>query len=609
MPAAIRTESTYDLPFSRRQLWPILSKTDWINRSLGLPPVNYEIKPLPEGGTTVIAQARKFGITLRWQENPFEWVEEDYYHVQRIFEGGLLAEARLGMVFRPGENSGTRVLVFAELTPRNAFGAGLARFVLGPKADHDVGKIIHHVSEFLNGQKQIVMPKLPTQPVNESSLQAGLKKLRETGQPADLIRRLEEMLRASPDVELSHIRPFSVARGWGCDRWPVLRLFLHATNCGLLNFSWEVLCPNCRSSRQPATTSLSSLRQSVHCEVCQISYDGQFDKSVELKFKVSPAVRPNEAQTFCLAGPGGKPHIVSQLMLAPGQRRAWKLPALTVSHRLRSPQVKRPVTFAPEDVKTPLHPPLILCQPDEFQVVTELGGTNDPAVQVMNPNNYPIQLTLERIEWEEDILTAARVTNWQEFRDLFAKEVISPNEQVTVGSQIVLFTDLRGSTAMYCGLGDAPAYSLVRDHFRILEEAIRPNHGTIVKTVGDAVMAVFSQVDEALSAVRDMHRSLQCLNSGEAGAPVLTLKSGLHVGSCLAVNANDKLDYFGTTVNLAARMVDCCRGGDVTVSDELFRRAETVEFLKQSNVAVESAEVKFRGFDNPIKVWRIPMVL
>ena len=608
MPAAIRTESTYNLPFSRRQLWPILSKTDWINRSLGLPPVNYEIKPLREGGTAVVAQARMLGVTLRWRENPFEWVEEEYYHVQRIFEGGLLAEARLGMVFHAGENSGTRVLIFAELTPRNALGAWLARYVLGPKADRDVGKVIRHVSEFLQGQKAVVMPRLPTQPVKPEPFQAGLKKLREARPPADLVHRLEKMLREAPDVELSHIRPFTVARDWGCDRWHVLRLFLHATRCGLLDLSWEILCPNCRSSRQPPTTSLSNLRQNVHCDVCQITYDGEFDKSVELKFKVTPAVRRNEPQTFCLAGPGAKPHIVSQLMLAPGQQRAWKLPVLTTPHRLRSPQVKQPVTLSPADAKTPLHPPLILCKADQFHIVTQLGEMNDTAMQVMNPNDYPVQLVLERIEWLEDILTAARVTNWQEFRDLFAKEVISPNEQVTVGSQIVLFTDLRGSTAMYCGFGDAPAYSLVRDHFHVLEESIKPNHGTIVKTLGDAVMAVFSQVDEALSAVRDMHRSLQCLNSGEAGAPVLTLKSGLHVGPCLAVNANDRLDYFGTTVNLAARMVDCCHGGDVTVSDELFRRAETAQFLKQSAVAAESAEVKFRGFENSIKVWRIPMV-
>ena len=87
-----------------------------------------------------------------------------------------------------------------------------------------------------------------------------------------------------------------------------------------------------------------------------------------------------------------------------------------------------------------------------------------------NPNPFPVVLSLDQVGWSEDILTAARVTNWQEFRDLFAHEVISPDEDITVGSQVVLFTDLRGSTAMYRSIGDAPAYALVRDHFAILTD-------------------------------------------------------------------------------------------------------------------------------------------
>jgi class 3 adenylate cyclase len=211
------------------------------------------------------------------------------------------------------------------------------------------------------------------------------------------------------------------------------------------------------------------------------------------------------------------------------------------------------------------------------------------------------------MEWSDDILTAAQVTNWQEFRDLFATEIISPHENVTVGSQIVLFTDLRGSTAMYNEVGDAPAYVLVRNHFYVLTEAIREHHGAIVKTIGDAVMAVFSRVDEAFAAVRQMHEKLPQANPDAGQSARLQLKSSLHIGPCLAVNANDKLDFFGSTINLAARMVACCQGDDLTISDELYQRPETIEFLKTIKVPAESSEVKFRGFESSHKVWRIPM--
>jgi adenylate cyclase len=102
-------------------------------------------------------------------------------------------------------------------------------------------------------------------------------------------------------------------------------------------------------------------------------------------------------------------------------------------------------------------------------------------------------------------------------------------------------------------------------------------------------MAVFSRVDEALEAVGQMHRQLPAATSGTT-AP-LVLKSSLHVGSCLAVNANDKLDFFGTTINLAARMVECCQGRDLTVSDELFQRPEMAAFLKRSPAPSQPSEV------------------
>ena len=181
--------------------------------------------------------------------------------------------------------------------------------------------------------------------------------------------------------------------------------------------------------------------------------------------------------------------------------------------------------------------------------------------------------------------------------------MISPNEEVTVGAQVVLFTDLRGSTAMYHGLGDAPAYARVRDHFVVLVNAVSTHRGTVVKTIGDAVMATFSRVDEALDAVREMHRMINSAR-GRASEP-LVLKTSLHVGPCLAVNANERLDFFGTTINLAARMIGCCEGGDLAVSDELFRRPEMLKFLEFCAAPPEPSEVHFRGFEKPHLVWRL----
>ncbi len=603
MEGAIQFEVLHDLPFAPEVIWPALSNTDWMNRALGLPAVRYEFTANPEGGSTTHARTRLAGLEAVWQEFPFEWLEPEFYRVRRVFEGGPLREANGGidLIRQPG---GTRVKVVAEIFPRNALGKFLAERVLFPKMRLDMRRITAHVTDFLRGQKPVALPRLTVQPVDEAALRAGLDRLRGAGLPTENIDRLERMLREAPDVELTHIRPLAVARHWGADSWEVLSLFLHATRSGLLDFRWEILCPNCRSSREQVK-SLKGLTQTSHCDVCQIEFDAELDKSVELKFAVNPAVRRREEQTFCLAGPGGRPHVISQTYLEAGQERTWKLPPMTRTMRLRSPQVKGSVTLDPGQLREDC-PAFIRTDASGFQIKYERGSEEGSVARVHNPNPFPVLLNLDQIGWSDDILTAARVTNWQEFRDLFSSEVVSADEDIKVGSQVILFTDLRGSTAIYRDIGDAPAYALVRDHFNVLTSAVGRYHGTVVKTIGDAVMACFSRVDEALEAVRDMNRDLPLPRSNAAA---LMLKASLHVGACLAVNANERLDFFGTTINLAARMVSCCHGGDLAVSEEIFQRPEMAAFLKSWPTPPEPqlSEVRFRGFDAPHRVWRIPM--
>jgi class 3 adenylate cyclase len=601
----VKIEETVELPHPRTAVWPILARTDWINRAVGLPPVKYKIKPLPEGGSEVTARAKIFGVNLAWREFPFEWTEPEFYQVRRIYFSGPFAGCVTGLRLKETAN-GCAIEIFTHFTPRNALGKFLAKNILGPKTMRVMRALIRDVGNHLAGRQRTVMSKLPATAPNQSALDAGLKKLRGQISAAPLIAHLGEMLGESSDVELCRIRPFTVARKWDADRWDVLKLFLHATRAGLLNLSWEVLCPNCRTAPMPRNNSLAQLASAAHCDVCNIKFNAEFDKSVELKFSVHPSVRPCDEQIFCLVGPGAKPHIASQIFLQPNERREWNLPAIKISFRLHSPQVKESASFWSVESALSEFDAEIICAPERFELRVAPPQGSHKKVFVFNPNKFPVQVSLQESNWNEDILTAARVTNWQEFRDLFAREVISPDEEVTVGSQVVLFTDLRGSTAMYSSIGDAPAYALVRDHFKILHDVVATQHGSVVKTIGDAIMAVFSNLPEALAATREMHEQLSRVNPKENAR--LQLKSGLHFGACLAVNANDRLDFFGSTVNLAARLVAHCEGDDLVLADEIYQRAETQKFLGAIGQTGISGEEKFTGFPNPVKVWRIPVL-
>src|SRR5205823_2502951 len=94
---------------------------------------------------------------------------------------------------------------------------------------------------------------------------------------------------------------------------------------------------------------------------------------------------------------------------------------------------------------------------------------------------------------------------------------------------------------------------------------VAAEEGAVVKAMGDAIMAVFARPVCAVRAMLTAQRRV-------AGRP-LALKVGIHYGPCIAVSQNGVLDYFGSTVNLAARLVGVSSGDDVVVSDAVLADA------------------------------------
>lgn len=169
-------------------------------------------------------------------------------------------------------------------------------------------------------------------------------------------------------------------------------------------------------------------------------------------------------------------------------------------------------------------------------------------------------------------ISAKDVMLLPEFKVIFGQEMLSQRESLNIQSLTFLFTDITGSTALYQQLGDVRAYNLVRDHFDVLFREIDQNNGNVVKTIGDAVMAVFDAPEHALQAALAVQRSIREFNLGrsiETGR--VLVKIGVHSGVTIAVNLNNTLDYFGNTVNMAARIQGQSRSEEVLFSEEVYR--------------------------------------
>ena len=141
------------------------------------------------------------------------------------------------------------------------------------------------------------------------------------------------------------------------------------------------------------------------------------------------------------------------------------------------------------------------------------------------------------------------------FRDLYGADTIDVDQRLKITSLTFLFTDLRGSTELYERVGDLVAFDLVRAHFEVLNDIIAAEAGAVVKTSGDAVMATFSTPDRAVAAALRMRDAMRDFKNAGTGDGLL-LKIGIHEGPCLAVVLDKRQDYFGRTVNIAARVQD-----------------------------------------------------
>jgi class 3 adenylate cyclase len=209
-------------------------------------------------------------------------------------------------------------------------------------------------------------------------------------------------------------------------------------------------------------------------------------------------------------------------------------------------------------------------------------------------------------------LTGIELLNVQAFRDLLVEQVLPPSESLAVTRIALLFSDLRGSTAMYARKGDPVAYRLVREHYDLILRNVVAQQGAVVKTVGDGVMASFTSAVAAVRAALDIQHELAHFNQehGLSGADSLQLKLGIHAGPCLCVNLSGRLDYFGTTVNIAARVESLSEGQDVVATAAVFREAGVAQVLADlhdRDLRTSEFTAGLRGIDEPVQVTRITL--
>jgi class 3 adenylate cyclase len=468
-----------------------------------------------------------------------------------------------------------------------------------------------------------------------SEAQALFSVLRQSAD-ADSVAAIERLVREAPDRELCRVNALAFARLNGLDEERAIAAFLHAARVGLFELSWNVLCPGCGGVLD-ANASLKTVRSNdYNCALCAAGYEATLDEMVEVTFTVSPRVRRIAAhdpeslsfidyslQLFLGSGvdleSGAGPKLLEQIALESLELPAGEKALVSLQLPAEFVIVFEPVTHAAHfiDVKgepTTERRTLSIV----YNAVAAPTGTTEmaPGPLRISFENRTGKRALPAIWIAGDVLhdmlgkrrpflTAKRLLTNQTFRDIYRTDTLDISQRLKITSLTFLFTDLKGSTELYERVGDLAAFELVQGHFRTLNEIVAAEAGAVVKTIGDAVMATFPTPDRAMAAALRMREAMRELNRAHGNEDIL-LKIGIHEGPCLAVNLNERQDYFGQTVNLASRVQGLASSRAIVTTRSVVENAETAALLAARHLQPTESQRAVRGITGDMPIYEIP---
>jgi class 3 adenylate cyclase len=449
---------------------------------------------------------------------------------------------------------------------------------------------------------------------------------------AEPVSAIEQLIQGGPDRDLCRINALAFAAKHKLNEEDVIAAFLHGARLGIFDMSWNILCPACGGVLDSGATLKTVKQTEYRCVLCAMECEPTLDEIVEVTFTISPRVRRIAAHD-----PGTLPWIEYYRQIfwssgvdLPDDKALARWVKETTLDTLELPPCEKAVRSLrlPEGYVIVFDPVLHISQHIEVKgesvresqslsFVMTRDHVPDKTVE-MHPG--PLKLTLDNrsnkrtlpgiwivsdkvhdlVNKRRPFLTAKRLLTNQTFRDIYRTDALDVDQRLKITSLTFLFTDLKGSTELYERVGDLAAYDLVRAHFRLLNEIVAAERGAVVKTIGDAVMATFPTPDRAMAAALRMREALKDLKED------LLLKIGIHEGPCLAVSLNDRQDYFGRTVNIAARVQGLATSRSIFATRRVVTDSEASKLLESNGIAATPEKRSLRGIAKQIEIFEIP---
>jgi class 3 adenylate cyclase len=456
--------------------------------------------------------------------------------------------------------------------------------------------------------------------------------------PAQAVSALALYLSNGRDGSLPNMNPYTIAGEIGVPAEELIPVFLHGSRIGLFNFHWNMLCRFCGGIVHNHDRLLDLKESSYHCVVCDVEYETDLDSLIEVAFTLSEDIKSSGSDPLKDYG-SYRRFYFSENHIWPEEFEDYFhneslqdfLPFLSedvqrvtfrgeagAQYRLSSPDQEAMLNIRITGGESP--DPLIIdlelsaggfshddLELDAGEITLKITShiPSGCGIMITKVNAARAMSILGREEPRfKPYLSGKALLNNQTFRRLFKITRGDLDFRLKVSNLTLVFTDLKGSTAMYERNGDIDAYALVQTHFDELMESTAAHGGSIVKTIGDAVMASFSSPVDAVGAVRDMMERIRRLNETEPFLEeTISIKVGMHCGTAIAVTANNILDYFGQTVNTAARVQGLSDGGEVWMTGAVLQDRNVRQVLLDRGIRCFRRKAYLKGISSPVPVY------
>lgn len=577
---------SWDMDSSPSDLWHHVSNTDRLNHALGFPAVTYRTEKDPQRGLRKFGSFQMAGMTIAWEEHPFEWIEGQRMGVLREFTSGPFEWFLSTVTLEPIAGGGSRLTHRVRIQPRSLVGRMLTTIEADWKGFRNLDRVYKRIDRAIGHRLSTAEgtdPFAPPAPITNHQrdrLKQRLEWIITDGVSPDVAAKLGMVVGQWPSQEIAQLRPLRLADALGIKGQTMIDACLIAASRGLLTLRWDILCPTCRA---PASTSnqLADIAAHTGCDACDVEFQSNIGNAIEMVFRVHPEIREVDDLQYCIGGPAHSPHVVAQVRIEPGERLVVPIDLISGDYLLRGPRLPRTQPIRVRDTHAPMAYETGLTRLGQSVHVPVLRR-GQQTITLTNDSQSLHVVRLERMIARDDVVTATAAATMAKFRQLFPNQSFATENPVSTEQVTLMATSINNIDVLYSDLGDTQAYQVTHDLLKLATDLIADLGGTVTKTMGERTLAAFRRREQAVMAalrIRDQWRSAANV---KALTRSLEIGIGIHSGPTLVTTENDRLDYFGSTVRAVIALAEKA-GGDTFLTHAVSSDPEVIAILPRDD--------------------------